>query len=36
MIRAAGLVVDTSCRTPGEVAVQIADALPDLLRTGSS
>jgi hypothetical protein len=29
MIPAAKLVVDTGCRTPCEVAHQIADALPD-------
>ena len=35
MIRTADLAVDTSCRTPAEIAVQIADALPDRMRTSS-
>jgi hypothetical protein len=33
MIRAADLVVDTRCRTPGQIAVQIADALSGLMGT---
>ena len=35
MIQAADLAVDTSRRTPAEIAVQIADALPDHMRTSS-
>jgi AAA domain-containing protein len=35
MIQAADLAVDTSRRTPAESAAQIADALPDLMRTTS-
>ena len=33
MIRAADLAVDTSCRTPAEIAYQIAGALPEPVRT---
>jgi chloramphenicol 3-O-phosphotransferase len=33
MIRAADLAVDTSCRTPAEIAHQIASALPEPVRT---
>lgn len=33
MIRAADLAVDTSCRTPAEVAHQIVSALPEPMRT---
>jgi chloramphenicol 3-O-phosphotransferase len=35
MIRAADLAVDTGCRTPAEIAHQIADALPEPMRTGT-
>jgi chloramphenicol 3-O-phosphotransferase len=35
MIRAADLAVDTSCRTPAEIAHQIAGALPEPVRTSS-
>jgi chloramphenicol 3-O-phosphotransferase len=35
MIQAADLAVDTSRRTPDEIAAQIADALPDHMRTSS-
>jgi hypothetical protein len=31
----AGLAVDTGCRTPAEIAHQIADALPEPMRTGT-
>ena len=34
MIQAADLAVDTSRRTPAEIAAQIASALPDHVRTG--
>ena len=33
MIRAADLTVDTNCRTPAEIAHQIASALPEPMRT---
>jgi chloramphenicol 3-O-phosphotransferase len=33
MIRAADLTVDTNCRTPAEIAHQIASALPEPIRT---
>jgi chloramphenicol 3-O-phosphotransferase len=33
MIRAADLAVDTNCRTPAEIAYQIAGALPEPVRT---
>ena len=33
MIRAADLTMDTSCRTPAEIAYQIASALPEPVRT---
>jgi chloramphenicol 3-O-phosphotransferase len=35
MIRAADLAVDTGCRPPAEIAHQIADALPEPMRTGT-
>ena len=35
MIRTADLAVDTSSQTPAEIAVQIAEALPDRMRTSS-
>jgi chloramphenicol 3-O-phosphotransferase len=35
MILAADLAVDTGCRTPAEIAHQIADALPEPMRTGT-
>ena len=35
MIRAADLAVDTGGRTPGEIAHQIAGALPSAMRTRS-
>jgi chloramphenicol 3-O-phosphotransferase len=35
MIRAADLAVDTGCRTPAEIAHQIADVLPEPIRTSS-
>jgi chloramphenicol 3-O-phosphotransferase len=35
MIQAADLAVETSCRTPAEIAHQIAVALPEPVRTGS-
>ena len=34
MIQAADLAVDTGCRTPAEIAHQIAAALPEPMRTG--
>jgi chloramphenicol 3-O-phosphotransferase len=34
-IRAADLAVDTGCRTSAEIAHQIADALPEPMRTGT-
>lgn len=33
MIRAAALAVDTGCRTPAQIAHQIASALPEPMRT---
>ena len=36
MIQAADLAVDTACRTPPEIAHQIAAALPEPMRTDTS
>ena len=35
MIQAADLTVDTDCRTPAEIAHQIAAALPEPMRTNT-